>query len=40
MRELDKEEGGIDEKCKTMIEIISVVDPNVVFKLDAEGVTP
>jgi len=40
MRELDKEEGGIDDKCKHMNEIIKVVDPDVVKKLDAEGVTP
>jgi hypothetical protein len=40
MRELDKEEGGIDDKCKAMNEIIKIVDPDVVKKLDGEGVTP
>ena len=40
MRELDKEEGGIDEKCTSMVDIIKTVDHAVNDKLSEEGLFP
>ena len=40
LRDLDKEENGIDGKCQAMIQVLSFVDPDVHQMLDAMKVNP
>jgi hypothetical protein len=38
LRELDKEESGIQGKCKAIEEIVKVCDPEVLEELKSENV--
>ena len=40
MRELDKEENGIDGRCAKMTAIVEVMDKDVLKKLKEENIEP
>ena len=40
MRELDKEESGIDGKCAKMNAIVQVMDKDILIKLESESIEP